>query len=77
MTKTEFATSIKFVDELFSSVSSPESQLPQGVGPPAQFLKVPSRLQYCRTRRRVLSGSTSIEVVPPPAYASYAKSRGP
>jgi hypothetical protein len=48
---------------LTSSVSSQLSHVSHGVFPPAQFVLVPARLTYSRTR--VPSLSTSIVVVPP------------
>ena len=50
-----------------SNSSSHVSQVPHGVGPPAQFVSVPARLTQSLTSRR--SRSTS-SVVVPPALAS-------
>ena len=50
-------------------VSSHEIQLPHGVGPPAQFTRVPERLTKSRVICRVFRSMTSV-VVPPPAVSS-------
>src|SRR3954466_10883957 len=55
-----------------SSVSSQESHEPHGVGPPAQFTRVPDRLGVTLTTFPAF-GSNSVVVVPPPQVASYGR----
>src|SRR5688572_29103473 len=53
-----------------TTVSSHVSQLPQGVGPPAQFTNVPAMLTQLPMSSRLRP--TSRVVVPAPASGSYA-----
>src|SRR3546814_4613946 len=60
---------------LFRSVSSQVSQVPAGVGPPAQLRMVPLRLAWCSTRRPAPESNTSV-VVPPAELGSYDAAAG-
>ena len=55
------------------SCSSPESHVPHGVGPPAQFRLVPPRIRYARSTAP--SGPKRMAELPPPAAGASRSSR--